>query len=167
MSGLVPLFEHNLWANTILFDMCNGLNDAVLDSTVEGSYGTIRETLRHIAHGEELYAAILTSPRPDEHRSSWDDMLPVPASTRLVKTTGEAMIRCAQNIPADTKLDGVRRDGEAYRWPASWIYIQAINHATEHRTHIATILTQQGIQPPDLDGWVYLDNVLLTQVASE
>jgi uncharacterized damage-inducible protein DinB len=33
--------------------------------------------------------------------------------------------------------------------------IQAINHATEHRVHIAAILTQLGVEPPTLDGWQY------------
>lgn len=35
------------------------------------------------------------------------------------------------------------------------VLVQAINHATEHRTQIFTILTQQGLEPPVLDGWTY------------
>ena len=37
--------------------------------------------------------------------------------------------------------------------PASVILVQAINHATEHRAHATTILTQLGIEPPAIDGW--------------
>ena len=33
--------------------------------------------------------------------------------------------------------------------------LQAINHATEHRAHVATILSQHGVAPPELDGWTY------------
>lgn len=29
------------------------------------------------------------------------------------------------------------------------------NHATDHRSQIATLLTQQGITPPGLDAWDY------------
>jgi uncharacterized damage-inducible protein DinB len=32
-----------------------------------------------------------------------------------------------------------------------------INHATEHRAQIMVMLTQLGIQPPELDGWAYFD----------
>jgi uncharacterized damage-inducible protein DinB len=39
--------------------------------------------------------------------------------------------------------------------PASIILIQAINHATEHRAHVMTIITQMGIEPPDVSGWEY------------
>jgi uncharacterized damage-inducible protein DinB len=35
--------------------------------------------------------------------------------------------------------------------------IQAINHATEHRSQVATILTQLGIQPPEMDVWAFAD----------
>jgi len=37
------------------------------------------------------------------------------------------------------------------------VVIQAINHAIDHRSQIATLLSQQGIEPPDLDGWAYND----------
>jgi uncharacterized damage-inducible protein DinB len=166
-NGLVPLFEHNHWANATLFELCEGLDDVVLDASVNGCFGTIRETLRHIARAEALYVGILTSPRPDEGRSKWLEQFPNDTSKEFVKSTGEALIRCAHEIPADSILEGVRDDGYEYRYPASSMFLQAINHATEHRTQIATILTQKGIQPPDLDGWVYLYDVLLPQGTSE
>jgi uncharacterized damage-inducible protein DinB len=33
--------------------------------------------------------------------------------------------------------------------------VQAINHATEHREQISSMLTALGVTPPDLDGWAY------------
>ncbi|MCB0009269.1 MAG: hypothetical protein KDE04_22550 [Anaerolineales bacterium] len=33
--------------------------------------------------------------------------------------------------------------------------LQAINHATEHRAHVMTALTQLGLTPPDLSAWRY------------
>ena len=47
---------------------------------------------------------------------------------------------------------------QAYRgWNRlAWLLlVQAINHATEHRTQVAAILTQLGIEPPGMDGWTY------------
>jgi uncharacterized damage-inducible protein DinB len=35
--------------------------------------------------------------------------------------------------------------------------VQAIHHATEHRTQVLTILSQLGIEPPDLSGWAFGD----------
>jgi len=47
--------------------------------------------------------------------------------------------------------------GESYEMPAALFLVQAINHATEHRTQIKTALTQAGITPPELDGWTWDD----------
>jgi uncharacterized damage-inducible protein DinB len=37
----------------------------------------------------------------------------------------------------------------------SLLLLQAVNHGTEHRSQIATILTQLGVEPPEMDGWTY------------
>jgi uncharacterized damage-inducible protein DinB len=33
--------------------------------------------------------------------------------------------------------------------------VQAINHATEHREQIKSMLSSLGVTPPDIDGWAY------------
>jgi uncharacterized damage-inducible protein DinB len=48
-------------------------------------------------------------------------------------------------------------DGTPRDLPKAILLTQAINHATEHRAQVMAILTQIGIQPPDLDGWSYFD----------
>src|SRR5437763_1338226 len=48
-------------------------------------------------------------------------------------------------------------DGGTYEAPAIVVVIQAINHAIDHRSQISTLLSQQDIEPPDLDGWAYND----------
>ena len=40
----------------------------------------------------------------------------------------------------------------------SWVVmLQAINHATEHREQIKSMLSSLGITPPDIDGWDYAE----------
>jgi uncharacterized damage-inducible protein DinB len=39
--------------------------------------------------------------------------------------------------------------------PVSLFLLQAVNHSTEHRSPVATMLTQLGIEPPAMDGWAY------------
>jgi uncharacterized damage-inducible protein DinB len=165
-NGLEKLFEHNRWANAKFIDFCAELDDAVLDATSEGFYGNIRDTLWHIVRGEVLYFAILTTPEPDKFRL---DASPMPSFEEMKKLnlkTSENLIRCAREIPADKMLAGV--DGEEhYSWPASAMFIQAIDHGSEHRTQISAMLTKRGIEPPCVDGWTYLEEVLLPSGASE
>jgi uncharacterized damage-inducible protein DinB len=35
--------------------------------------------------------------------------------------------------------------------------VQEITHAAEHRTHVAVILTQLGLEPPDMSTWAYME----------
>jgi uncharacterized damage-inducible protein DinB len=39
------------------------------------------------------------------------------------------------------------------------VLIQAVNHGIDHRSQIATLLSQQGIELPRLDGWGYNDDM--------
>jgi uncharacterized damage-inducible protein DinB len=43
--------------------------------------------------------------------------------------------------------------------PKAIILTQVINHATEHREQVKAILTQLGIEPPDLQSWSYFDEL--------
>ena len=69
----------------------------------------------------------------------------------VVRETGPRLLKVASTWPADGEIE--RDPGEMI--PASVILVQAINHATEHRTHATTILTQLGIDPPAIDGWTH------------
>ena len=56
-SVLTKLFAHNAWANLKLLDFCEGLSDEQLDATAVGGFGSIRDTLLHIAGGEVSYVS--------------------------------------------------------------------------------------------------------------
>jgi uncharacterized damage-inducible protein DinB len=57
-------------------------------------------------------------------------------------------------------------DGTPRDVPKSISLTQAINHATERRAQIMATLTQLGIEPPDLRGWSYFDELDLRMPAS-
>lgn len=153
MQTLESLFHHNLWANLKLFEACRSLDEAVLDATVPGTYGTIRSTLTHIARGEAGYLARLTGQQPD--RSGWGEVPTLDQLFEAVRHTGEGLIR-ETSRPRHNDTIRVEWQGEPMEFSANILFIQAINHATEHRTHVTTILTQQGIAPPEIDGWSYM-----------
>jgi uncharacterized damage-inducible protein DinB len=148
---LVELFKHNAWANARLLDVCAGLSDEQLDASVPGTYGSVRSTLVHIVGAEASYAARLRSEAPPARLG---EATSVSELREHARRSGEALVALAAQTPDEHVLRGTWRD-QPYVLPASTVFIQAINHATEHRTQVATILTQQGITPPDLDGWTY------------
>lgn len=149
MTTLAAIFDHNRWANEQLLQACRGLTADQLATAVAGTYGDLGATLAHIASGEAFYALLLTGWTP---ATAWqqDDPFPgVEPLLEVVRETGTRLLAAAETIPADQPIE--RDPGELI--PASVILVQAINHATEHRAHATTILSQLGIEPPQIDGW--------------
>jgi len=152
------LFRHHLWANDAVFEVCSQLSDEQLDSQIIGTYGTIRDTLEHLARAERSYL----------HRLQTGQRYPGPSDLgkhtvaelhEMVKTSGAGLIEIAPKIqPEDTlELDW---DGEIKAVPSVLILLQSINHASEHREQIKVMLSQIGIQPPEVDGWTFFDQFI-------
>lgn len=150
---IVTLFRHNLWANLRLLDACLPLSDEQLESTIIGSFGTIRITLFHIVSAEGGYLFHLTG-QPRDARLKWGETPSLPELRELAVKTGEALCQVAATTTA-TDMTYPEWDDKQWPVPAATILTQSINHSTEHRTQISAILTQFGIEPPEMDGWTY------------
>ena len=155
---LVQALRHNTWANMKLIEAIAtaGLTPDQLLSSVEGTYGGLGRTLVHIIGAEEGYLGRLTGePRPDE----LDEDQPFPGFEVLLdraRQAGRELESFASDLTEDRVIHWNRRlDGQPAQMPASLFLVQTINHGNEHRSQVATILTQAGVQPPELDGWGY------------
>jgi len=152
--GLRGFFEYNLWANLRLLDTCASLSDAQLDRTMSGTFGSIRETLLHIFSSEEGYARSVTGTAPTPQL---EELTAFPGFDELrqrAEQSGNRLITASEQAEMGKIL---YLDEGTYPAPVIVVMIQAINHGVDHRSRIATLLSQQGIEPPDLDSWAYND----------
>jgi uncharacterized damage-inducible protein DinB len=159
-TGLPDFFKHNLWANQRLLDECASLTDEQLDFSTVGVHGSVRETLMHLFTSEEGYARTLTGENPMPPLERFTEFPGFDELRRRAVLSGEKLIRFAEQ-PGDLyKIQHL--DGGTYDAPVVITVIQAINHGVDHRSQIATLLSQQGIQLPDnfLDAWAYNDATL-------
>jgi uncharacterized damage-inducible protein DinB len=152
---LTTLFSHNLWANLRILEVCSELSDVQLDSSIMGTYGSIRETLRHIVRAEQSYFARISTGQPYQRHKD-EQPMDLAEMTESVRTTGAGFIEWAPKVKAEDAIN-VDWDGTPRDVPKTIILTQVINHATEHRAQIMAILTQIGVQPPDLDSWTFFD----------
>lgn len=152
---LTTLFSHNLWANLAILDACAKLTPEQLQARIPGSFGTIYETLEHFVTSEVSYFSRISTgqraPRPESTAPLTLDEL-----RQSLLTTGNGLIEWAPKVQAEDTVvvdwDGTPRDV-----PKTILLTQVINHATEHREQIKAIMTELGIEPPDLQGWEYFD----------
>jgi uncharacterized damage-inducible protein DinB len=167
-EALLELYRYNTWATLRLIEHCRGLADEHLDATIPGTFGTIRETLRHLVNSEEGYYSTLTrarfrtreegaafgltEPRRGGSAVSLDELA---GRIQRLGPLWEALAQDA-DLPARevTTSDG-------YYMPA-WIPMaQAVHHGNDHRSHIMSILGARGLDVPEpngLDVWGYAES---------
>jgi len=155
VNTLTVLYQHNLWANQRLLEICAELNSEQLDTTVTGTYGSIRDTFEHIARAEQSYFSRISTGRR-LHRPDNEPPMTLEEMAEAMKVTGSGLVEWSSKVSAQDTVT-IDWDGTPREVPKTILLTQAINHATEHRAQIMVILTQLGIQPPDLDGWSYFD----------
>jgi len=158
-ESLIELFKHNAWANDRLLATCEGLSDAQMDATLVGTYGSIRTTLMHIVGAQERYVAALAETGPVSIIRERAPFTGVAGLRDSARTSGAALVALAAQ-PHSGATVPTTWGGETYTTPVWLLLVQAINHATDHRGQVAAILSQQGIEPPNLDGWTYHDERL-------
>jgi uncharacterized damage-inducible protein DinB len=156
---LTTLYGHHLWANLLLLERCAALSDEQLDGPISGpisgTFGTIRNTLQHIVTSEQSYfSRISTGYRYDRRQ----DELPMTMAELVsaAQATGTGLIEWAKRVQADEVVE-IDWDGTPRFVPKAILLTQVINHGTEHRSQIMAIMTQLGIEPPDLQPWAYFD----------
>jgi uncharacterized damage-inducible protein DinB len=152
---LTKLFDHNAWANLKLLDFCEALTDEQLDSTAVGGYGSIRNTLVHVIGAEVSYVARVNDnlpPRPFER----DTFPGFDVLKDAARWAHEELLQLALSARPDTLVrQRPPRPQSEYKLDA--LMVQAITHSCEHRTQVATIITQFGMEPPDMSGWCYME----------
>jgi uncharacterized damage-inducible protein DinB len=158
MDDLVTdLFRQNEWAYLTLIAACRELTDDQLDARAVGTYGSIRDTLVHAVGGETRYVRRLggvpARELPPEEPWPGFDLL-----EEVVRASAAGLIERARSVAGRTveltQMDDDDPD-RPFEVDASVVLVQALNHSTEHRSQICTILTSLGVSPPEIDGWTW------------
>jgi uncharacterized damage-inducible protein DinB len=164
-TTLLEMFRHKTWATQRLIVHCQGLAGEHLDATIPGTYGTIRDTLRHLVDAEEGYFSILTRERfrSKEAAATFirrdrlpDGPVPLDELAERIRGLGPQWEELAQDRDlADREV--TTTDG--WRLPGAAVLAQTIHHADDHRTHVLSILGARGLEVPELDLWAYAESV--------
>ena len=155
MDVLIEFFRHNSMMNRRLLDACRQLSSDQLGATATGTYGSIGATLVHIANAQDGYAArLLDTDRPERLP---EDPFPGFEAVEERFAHGDAQLEeAAAQAGQDRKVQVTGDDPPGTWWmPVPLFLLQAVNHGTEHRSQVATIMTQLGVEPPEMDGWTY------------
>jgi uncharacterized damage-inducible protein DinB len=146
---LAKLFEHNNWANQKIIEACSILNDEQLDALPQSATeGSIRSTLLHLVSAQDNYLRLLTLPLEERKDRVWIEFSDIQES---LQNSGKELLQLTRDT---SKLPAARIQTRNEYLVEPWVLmVQIINHATEHREQIKSMLTAMGITPPSIDGW--------------
>ena len=148
---LEKIFEHNNWANLQIIQVCLALSDEQLDAKPQSAMkGSIRLTLQHLVAAQHSYLRTLTLPlelRREAFTVEFNEL------QESAQKSGDGLLALARGEQKPLTPQLQTRDGHlADPWV---LMVQIINHATEHREQIKSMLSSLGVTPPDIDGWDY------------
>jgi uncharacterized damage-inducible protein DinB len=155
-SPLAEPLRHNSWATLRLLETCRALTPEQLAATAPGTFGSVLATLQHIVAAEGFYQFLLTGQWP-----AWRwpaDQLPDVEALERAAQDGGAFWETFVTRPHDSEHIVVvpdPREDKIHDVALGVILIQVLDHGTDHRSQVSTILTSIGVEPPRLDGWAY------------
>jgi uncharacterized damage-inducible protein DinB len=155
---LRTLYEYSGWARDRVLDAANRLDAAQLQTPIPGVYGSIHETLVHMAVSQWMWFERIQGRSPHEVPTG-DDFADLAQLRAWWDTQHMASLAYLATL-ADTDLDRVIQYtntlGQVYTRRVWHALLQVVNHQTEHRSQVAAMLTQQGVEAPATDLVVFL-----------
>jgi uncharacterized damage-inducible protein DinB len=148
-------FAHEAWANLALIAFCERLTPEQLRATTPGAYGSVVETIRH-----HIDAAAWYQHRLGLERLAWEEQDESTEDLGELRERAVEVGRRWERVFA-TPFDPERvidspPGAEPVEHIRAGVYLaQVLNHGSEHRGQVCTILTTLGIEPPELDVWAY------------
>jgi uncharacterized damage-inducible protein DinB len=149
MDAITEIIRHNSWATTRLIEHIRSMPPATLDLSAPGTYGSIGATLAHLLRAERAYLAHVKEEHPAaEQRDMHVDMDQLADQARSLGKQWEYLVQVGINPDLEAlTMHGVQTGGS--------LLAQVVNHATEHRAHVCTVLGTHGMRPPALDAFSY------------
>ena len=143
-------FAHHVWATLGLVDACLALTPQQLETTVPGTYGSILDTLRHCIGSDAWDLFVATGDRASLIN---ENDMPLSELRAAMETHGPGWSRLlSEDLDPDAVLNEVDEDDGYERNIAMGIELAAVlQHGTDHRSQVCTVLTALGVEPPRID----------------
>jgi len=136
---------YNLWANSIVCNWLEQINDDQWTKEIISSFNSVQETVLHIISAERAWLQRFKNETVDWLQTTYKGTKE--AHIQLWKETSTALktfIDAFDENDLDKNLDFKRLNGEAYSMPFYQLFAHVVNHATYHRGQLVTMLRQAG-----------------------
>lgn len=155
------LYQYNLWANQRILETTSHLTSEQFLAPAGASYPSIRDTLVHTMSAEWIWLSRWKgiSPRAMFEADYFPDLLSIRIRWEAIEKEMEQFIDQLNPQILSENIAYVNLRGVRWVYPLWQQMLHQVNHATQHRSEVAAILTHFGYSPGDLDYLVYQDEL--------
>jgi uncharacterized damage-inducible protein DinB len=153
------MYRYNAWANARILDTAARLTPAQLIAPGGASFDSVRDTLVHTMNAQWLYLerwhgrsprawpAVGAPPDVASIRGRWDE----------IEHETQAFVAGLTEGRAAEAVAYTNMEGERWAYPLWQQMLHQVNHATQHRSEVAMVLTNLGHSPGWLDLLYFID----------
>jgi uncharacterized damage-inducible protein DinB len=153
------MYQYSAWANTRILDTAARLRPDQLVAPGGASYDSVRDTLVHTMSAQWTYLERWhgRSPRAGFDARSFPDLASIRARWGEIERDTAAFAAAVDEAQLGTVIEYVNFQGEKWAYPLWQQMVHQVNHATQHRSEAAMLVTHLGHSPGGLDFLYYLD----------
>jgi uncharacterized damage-inducible protein DinB len=160
ITGVIrELYDYNAWANGRILDTAAALTPAQLVAPGGASFDSVRDTLVHTMSAQWLYLERWhgRAPQAMPEAAAFADLAALRARWDEIERDTQAFVAALDDARLAAPLSYVNMQGETWTYPLWQQMIHQVNHATQHRSEAAVLLTRLGHSPGWLDLLYFVD----------
>jgi uncharacterized damage-inducible protein DinB len=158
LEAIRDLYAYSAWANARILETAEQLTPEQYTNASDGS-DSIRETLVHTASVQWLWLERWreASPRGMWNPADFPDLPALRVRWEEVEEATSVYIAGLHEPELTRVISYVNFQGETWAYPLWQQLLHQVNHATQHRSEAALLLTRLGYSPGWLDFLFYVD----------
>jgi uncharacterized damage-inducible protein DinB len=158
LDAICTLYAYNAWANDRVLEAAARLPAEQFVAAVNGG-DSVRDTLVHTAAAQWVYLRRWqgTSPRSLWQAADYLDVATLRARWAEIEGETQEYLAALTEDDLERVVAYVNFQGERWAYPLWQMLLHQVNHATQHRSEAAMMLTGFGQSPGWLDFLVYVD----------
>lgn len=153
------LYQYNTWANTQILDITAQLNPEQFLAGQGANQESVRETLVHVMSAQWIYLARWqgSSPQTMLEAHQFPDLASIRTRWNEIEGETQAFVAGLNDDQLSRIISYTNMQGQRWAYPLWQQMIHQVNHATQHRSEVAVMLTQFGYSPGWLDFLYFID----------
>lgn len=157
-EAIRELYAYTTWGNQRIMEGARKLTEEQFLENVGPSYGSMRYTLVHTMSAQWIWLERWNgiSPPAMMEKTDFPDLSSIEGRWETIERDTRRFLDDLGDDNLDRIVSYTTTEGTPAAFPLWQVMLHQANHATQHRSEAAVMLTNFGYSPGDLDLVVYL-----------